>query len=72
MNLTIANAKIDQKVTVTKINAGFKAHHFLADLGIHEGEEIQIVKNDVGPIIVKVKGTRVALGRGLAEKIEIS
>ncbi len=72
MNITIANAKVDQKVKVTKIKAGFKALHFLADLGIHEGEEIKIIKNNVGPVIVKVKGTRVALGRGLAGKIEVS
>ena len=58
-------------VIVKKIIAGYKAHRFLADLGIHEGEKIRIVKNDVGPIIVEVKGTRVAIGRGLASKIEV-
>ena len=59
-------------VTVKVIKAGFKAIRFLADLGIHEGEKIRIVKNDIGPVIVEVKGTRVAIGRGLAGKIEVS
>ena len=59
-------------VIVKKIIAGHKAHRFLADLGIHEGEKIRVVKNDVGPIIVEVKGTRVAIGRGLASKIEVA
>ncbi len=58
--------------TVSKINAGHKAHRFLADLGIHEGEKIRVVKNDSGPVIVEVKGTRVAIGRGLASKIELT
>lgn len=58
-------------VIVKKIVAGYKAHRFLADLGIHEGERIRIVKNDVGPVIVEVKGTRVAIGRGLASKIDV-
>jgi len=58
--------------TVKAINAGFKAIRFLADLGIHEGEKIRIVKTDIGPVIVEVKGTRVAIGRGLARKIEVS
>lgn len=57
--------------TVKAIKAGFKAIRFLADLGIHEGEKIRVVKNDVGPVIVEVKGTRVAIGRGLAGKIEV-
>ncbi len=59
-------------VVVQTINAGHKAQRFLADLGIHEGEKIRVVKNDTGPIIVDVKGTRVAIGRGLAKKIEVS
>jgi ferrous iron transport protein A len=59
-------------VVVSSINAGYKAQRFLADLGIHEEEKIRVVKNDTGPIIVEVKGTRVAIGRGLAKKIEVS
>ena len=59
-------------ITIAHIRAGSKAHRFLADLGIHEGEKIRVVKNDEGPIIVEVKGTRVAIGRGLASKIEVN
>ena len=59
-------------ITVVHIQAGSRAHRFLADLGIHEGEKIRVVKNDEGPVIVEVKGTRVAIGRGLASKIEVN
>ncbi|MHA2358482.1 MAG: FeoA family protein [Candidatus Heimdallarchaeaceae archaeon] len=58
-------------VEVRFILAGEKAHRFLADLGIHETENLRIVKNDIGPIIVEVKSTRVALGRGIASKIKV-
>lgn len=58
-------------VLVKQISAGYKAQRFLADLGIHEGEKIRITKNDVGPVIVEIKGTRVAVGRGLASKINV-
>ena len=57
---------------VSSIDAGHKAHRFLADLGIHEGERIRVVKNDSGPVVVEVKGTRVAIGRGLANKIKVN
>ena len=69
--ISLIESPINKIVTVKKIIAGYKAHRFLADLGIHEGEKIRIVKNDVGPIIVEVKGTRVAIGRGLASKIDV-
>ncbi|MHA1303190.1 MAG: FeoA family protein [Candidatus Heimdallarchaeaceae archaeon] len=59
-------------VKVVDVVAGFKAHQFLADLGIHEGEQVRVVKNSVGPVIVEIKGTRVAIGRGLANKIRVS
>ena len=67
----LTELKANNIVIVKEIVAGHKAHRFLADLGIHEGEKIRIVKNDVGPIIVEVKGTRVAIGRGLAGKIQV-
>jgi Fe2+ transport system protein FeoA len=71
-HFNLIELKSNNIVVVKKIVAGHKAHRFLADLGIHEGEKIRIIKNDVGPIIVEVKGTRVAIGRGLAGKIEVT
>ena len=55
-----------------RILAGIRARQFLADLGIIEGENVRVIKNNFGPLIVEVKGTRIALGRGLATKIEVS
>lgn len=59
-------------MTIVNILAGSKAHRFLADLGIHTGEKIKVIKNDSGPVIIEVKDTRVAIGRGLAAKIEVN
>ena len=70
--LSLVDINENMIVVVETINSGFRAQRFLADLGIHEGEKIRVVKNDTGPIIVEVKGTRVAVGRGLAKKIEVS
>ena len=61
----------DSIVTIKGIIAGFKAKKFLADLGVLEGVKLRIIKNDQGPLIVEVKGTRVAIGRGIARKIEV-
>jgi ferrous iron transport protein A len=48
-------------------------HHFLsrlASLGFTPGARLKMVQNyGHGPLIVKLRDTRVALGRGEAEKI---
>ncbi|MHA1828548.1 MAG: FeoA family protein [Candidatus Heimdallarchaeaceae archaeon] len=62
----------NNEVKVVRILAGIRARQFLADLGIIEGENVRVIKNNFGPLIVEVKGTRIALGRGLATKIEVS
>jgi len=42
----------------------------LAAMGLLPGAEIEVLSNsNRGPFIVAVKGTRVVLGRGVAQKI---
>lgn len=59
-----------QSVRIQQMRGG---HHFLsrlAALGFTPGARIQVVQNyGRGPIIVSLRDTRVALGRGEAEKI---
>ena len=41
----------------------------LAELGIIPGEEITLLQKSFGPVIIKVKDTNLALGRGIAQNI---
>jgi FeoA domain. len=43
----------------------------LYELGLNTGAEVKVEKNDFGPIILRVYGNKLALGRGLAEHIEV-
>jgi Fe2+ transport system protein FeoA len=43
----------------------------LFELGLNRGAQIQMIKNDIGPIILSMSGHKLALGRGLASKIII-
>ncbi len=70
--ISLADSTINSIVKVEKITAGQKARRFLADLGVLEGVKLRIIKNDVGPILIEVKATRVAIGRGIAQKIEVT
>jgi ferrous iron transport protein A len=49
---------------------GSMAVRKLMELGIREGSVVRVVRNaNIGPIIVEVEGSRIALGRGLASKV---
>jgi Fe2+ transport system protein FeoA len=41
-------------------------------MGLPMGGEIEIISTDGGPMVVAAKGCRLALGRGLAQKIMVS
>lgn len=43
----------------------------LASLGIISGMRVKIVRNIGGPLIVTTNGTRIAIGRGQAQKIVV-
>jgi len=43
----------------------------LSELGIYSGSRLEVVRNSGGPVIVLVLGTRFAIGRGQASKIEV-
>ncbi len=67
--LTLISA--GEKVRVERFLGGSQALARLAALGITIGETLEII-NNCGPIIVSVKGARLAIGQGLAQKILVS
>ncbi len=57
-------------VKVVKIVGGKGITRRLVEMGFTPGENVKILHSDFsGPILVNVKGSRVALGRGIAMKI---
>lgn len=56
---------------VNSINAGREATRRLFEMGFNIGAPVKILKNDIGPVIVSLAGNKIALGRGLASKIDL-
>lgn len=63
-----------ETVTLKEICAGDKLCKRLSDLGLHIGMQVRIVQGDsCGPVILAVANDcRLALGRGMAQKIMVS
>ena len=58
---------------VCKIDGGEGARDHLLQLGIVPGVPVRMIQQDKrGPILVEVLGTKVMLGRKIAEKVLVS
>jgi ferrous iron transport protein A len=58
-----------QRVRITSFAGGRMLRSRLASLGLNLGQEVTILQNNRGLIMVGVNGGRVALGRGVSQKI---
>ena len=68
--MTLANALIGETVRLVTIEGGTHIRRRLADMGLSTGMEVKVITSiERGPIILSVKDSRLAIGRGMAEKI---
>jgi Fe2+ transport system protein FeoA len=68
---TLAAVPSGQRVRIIAYAGGRKLRSRLASLGLTLGREVNILQNNRGLIIVGVDGGRVALGRGVSQKIMV-
>ena len=67
-------SKIEAGVTVifNDVIAGHELRTRLATMGMVPGTEITVVSNmRRGPVVINIKGSKMALGRGMADKITV-
>ncbi len=58
------------KANVVALKAGWGMQRRLADLGLTPGTELKMVNSGrPGPVVLEVRGSRLALGQGVAAKI---
>ena len=58
-----------RRVSITNFAGGRMVRARLASLGLNLGREVTIIQNNRGLIMLGVNGGRVALGRGVSQKI---
>ena len=66
----LINAKANVNLIFASVEGGRGAMQRLTDMGLIPGERLKILHNSgYGPVTVFIKGSKVALGHGLAAKI---
>ncbi len=70
---TLINIDNGKKVKILKISGGKNIRQHLQCLGIHIGDVVTLKKRSFlgGPVLLEINGYDVALGKGVASKIEV-
>jgi Fe2+ transport system protein FeoA len=68
--LTIAPS--GQNLRLINVHGGKRMMRRLAELGLTPGVEMMIIQDSGGPILVSVRNSRIALGRGIAHKLDVA
>ena len=70
--MLLSAAKSGATVRVKTVHAGESLQSRLASMGLIPGVELEVIRNaSGGPFVVGIKETRLMLGRGMTEKIEV-
>ncbi|MCU0611627.1 MAG: FeoA domain-containing protein [Candidatus Eisenbacteria bacterium] len=70
--MSLGMAKTGQRVRVVSIDAGRSLQARLSAMGILPGVELTVMSGGArGPIVVAVRESRVVLGRGMAQRIDV-
>lgn len=60
------------KAILRSIDGGRQIKGRLAALGLFPGTELEVIQNSgQGPFVIRVKGSRIVIGRGMAAKISV-
>ena len=70
--MTLIQLGIGEVATIVAIESGRGLRQKLLLEGLSEGKVVRMVSNpDYGPVVVEVDRSLVAIGRGMAQKIQV-
>ena len=67
--MPLSNLKVGQTGTISKIDGKDSIQKHLRNLGFVEGEQVAVINELMGNVIVNIKGSRVALNQSKAHRI---
>lgn len=70
--LPLALVSPGERVRISRVAGGEELNRQLIDLGLVLGAEAEVISSGGGPLVLAVKGSRVALGRGAAHRILVT
>ena len=69
-HIPLAMVSSGETVTIVDIRAGRGLTQRLTDMGLVPGTALKVINSQMpGPVIIDLRGSRLALGHGIAQKI---
>lgn len=68
----LSQLKPDILARIIAIGGGHGARQKLSLMGISEGSVVRVISNGRGPVTIEVDRNTVSIGRGMAQKIQVS
>jgi Fe2+ transport system protein FeoA len=70
--IPLTKAKIGVPYYLEHLRGGRAVQRRLAELGLTPGVTIRVLQNCGGPLLVAIRSSRIALGKGMATKISVT
>ena len=70
--MPLSMVEVGEPKTIVKVGGKEEVRKFLENLGFVDGTVVTVVSSMGGNMILKVKDSRVALGRDMASKIQVA
>jgi ferrous iron transport protein A len=73
MTVALSDMKRGQSGVVSEIGGGQGIRQRLSALGVRPGDSLRVVRSApfLGPVLVEIGGTELAIGRGMAQRIRV-
>lgn len=68
----LAEAVAGQHVRLVSIQGGKRLTHRLVEMGLTPGVRMRVLQNSGGPLLLAVSDSRIALGWGMANQVEVT
>jgi Fe2+ transport system protein FeoA len=70
--IPLTYAGMGQRVRVSRVDGGQGLRSRLCAMGLMPGVPVEVIANGGGPVLLKVLGARMMIGRGMAAQIMVA
>ncbi len=70
--IQLCEAEKGERLVICGHKGGDELQRRLTDMGLNNGAEIEVLSKGSGPVVVACRGCRLALGRGMTQKVMVT
>lgn len=71
-SMILTRLKTNERARVIAIEGGEQVKQALYLRGLSEGGVFRMISGERGPVLIEIKGSTLAIGRGMAKKIRVT